>query len=209
MLLQESGVRYWSGATTADADNSFPRRSPSERLFAPLKTPNRVGLPVLDPPCYATTVIEGIVGWLTGAPAAAASPAGDELKLALAALLAEAAHSHDRFDESERAVVARLLQRRFNLTAADARALLAAGERESNRSAELFHLTRIINERLSAEQRVELIEMLWEVAYADGVLDEYEDSLLRRVGGLIYVPDRERGMARQRVLKRLGLGATG
>jgi uncharacterized tellurite resistance protein B-like protein len=47
--------------------------------------------------------------------------------------------------------------------------------------------------------------MLWEVAYADGVLDEYEDSLLRRVSGLIYVPDPERGMARQRVLERLGL----
>ena len=47
--------------------------------------------------------------------------------------------------------------------------------------------------------------MLWEVAYADRVLNEYEDSLLRRVGGLIYVPDRERGMARQRVRKRLGL----
>jgi uncharacterized tellurite resistance protein B-like protein len=154
-------------------------------------------------------VIEGIVGWLTGAAAAAASPAADELKLALAALLAEAAHSHDRFDESEQAVVARLLQRRFDLTPADAGVLLAAGEQESDRSAELFHLTRIVNERLSAEQRLELIEMLWEVAYADGVLDAYEDSLLRRVGGLIYVPDRERGMARQRVLKRLGLGATG
>ena len=47
--------------------------------------------------------------------------------------------------------------------------------------------------------------MLWEVAYADGTLDEYEDSLLRRVAGLIYVPDKERGIARQRVLKRLGL----
>ena len=72
-------------------------------------------------------------------------------------------------------------------------------------SAELFHFTRIINQRLAFEERVELIEMLWEVAYADRVLDEYEDSLLRRVGGLIYVPDRERATARQRVLKRLGL----
>jgi uncharacterized tellurite resistance protein B-like protein len=52
---------------------------------------------------------------------------------------------------------------------------------------------------------VELIEMLWKVAYADRVLDQYEDSLLRRIGGLIYVPDRDRGMARQRVLARLGL----
>jgi uncharacterized tellurite resistance protein B-like protein len=82
---------------------------------------------------------------------------------------------------------------------------LAAAERESDRSVELFHFTRIINERLSFQQRVDLIEMLWEVAYADGILDEYEDSLLRRVGGLIYVPDRERGMARRRVLQRLGI----
>ena len=66
-------------------------------------------------------------------------------------------------------------------------------ETAASESAELFHFTRIINERLSFEERVEIIEMLWEVAYADGVLDEYEDSLLRRVGGLIYVPDRERG----------------
>ena len=70
--------------------------------------------------------------------------------------------------KEERAVVARLLQHRFNLSPADALKLLAAGEREADRSAELFHFTRIINRRLSPEQRVELIEMLWEVAYADG-----------------------------------------
>ncbi len=85
---------------------------------------------------------------------------------------------------------------------------MAAGERAADRAAELFHFTRVINERLSYEQRIELIEMLWEVAYADGALDAYEDSLLRRVGGLIYIPDRERGLARQRVLERLGLADT-
>ena len=101
-----------------------------------------------------------------------------------------------------------MLERRFKLSHARPRRCSSAGEREADRSAELFHFTRIINERLSFEQRIELVEMLWEVAYADGVLDQYEDSLLRRVGGLIYVPDRERGMARQRVLERLGLDAT-
>ena len=153
-------------------------------------------------------MIDSIIGWLTGAPADGGGAPQDELKLALTALLVEAAHSHDHFDEKERIVVAQLLERHFHLSQNDARALLAAGEREAAQSAELFHLTRIINERLSFDQRIELIEMLWEVAYADGVLDEYEDSLLRRVGGLIYVPDRDRGMARQRVLRRLGLGDT-
>ncbi|MGH7045353.1 MAG: TerB family tellurite resistance protein [Stellaceae bacterium] len=152
-------------------------------------------------------MIESLISWLTGASPGGAAGAPGELELALAALLAEAAHGDHRFDERERAIVARLLARRFGLSADDARALLAAGEQEANRSAELFHLTRIVNDRLSFDQRVELIEMLWEVAYADGVLDQYEDSLLRQVGGLIYVPDHERGAARQRVLKRLGLGA--
>ncbi len=47
--------------------------------------------------------------------------------------------------------------------------------------------------------------MLWEVAYADGILHDYEANLLRRIGGLIYVSDRERGAARRRVVARLGL----
>jgi uncharacterized tellurite resistance protein B-like protein len=129
----------------------------------------------------------------------------EALRVALTALLIEAAYSDDRFDEAERAVITGLLENCFHLSRSDADALLAVGERAASESAELFHFTRIINQRLAFEERVELIEMLWEVAYADRVLDEYEDSLLRRIGGLIYVPDRERGMARQRVLKRLGL----
>jgi uncharacterized tellurite resistance protein B-like protein len=151
-------------------------------------------------------MIESIRAWINGGgPDRELTGARDALRVALAALLVEAAYSDDRFDETERGAIARLLEARFNLSRSDAEALLAAGESAATESAELFHFTRIINERLSFTERVELIEMLWEVAYADRVLDEYEDSLLRRVGGLIYVPDRERGVARQRVRKRLGL----
>ncbi len=52
--------------------------------------------------------------------------------------------------------------------------------------------------------RIRLIEMLWEVAYADGKLDPDEDVLLRRVAGLIYISDEDRIAARQRVLSRIG-----
>jgi uncharacterized tellurite resistance protein B-like protein len=153
-------------------------------------------------------MIDSIRAWISGSWPDHRKETGrrqEALQLALTALLIEAANSDDRFDETERGVISRLLESRFNLSRSDADELLAAGETAASESAELFHFTRTINERLSFEERVELIEMLWEVAYADGVLDEYEDSLLRRVGGLIYVPDRERGEARQRVLRRLGL----
>jgi uncharacterized tellurite resistance protein B-like protein len=150
-------------------------------------------------------MIDSILGWITAHSQDRAGRSDNELELALTALLIEAAYSDDHFDEAERAAIARLVEHRFNLSPPEARRLLARSEAAATESAELFHFTRIINERLSAEERVELVEMLWEVAYADRVLDEYEDSLLRRVGGLIYVPDRERGTARQRVLQRLGL----
>jgi uncharacterized tellurite resistance protein B-like protein len=152
-------------------------------------------------------MIENILGWLTGATPTATA-ARDDTRLALAALLVEAGLSDGRFDAGERAVVGRLLERRFGLSAGEAGALLAAAEQEARRSAELFHFTRIINERLSPAERIELVEMLWEVAYADGVLDQYEDSLLRRIGGLVDVSDHERGLARRRAVARRGLDPT-
>ena len=50
--------------------------------------------------------------------------------------------------------------------------------------------------------------MLWDVAYAEGMLDQDEDSLLRRIGGFVYVSDRERGAARQRIIGRCRLDRT-
>ncbi len=150
-------------------------------------------------------MIDSIRQFLSGDFSDAGSDARDSLEVALAALLIEAANADQHFDEAERATICRLLERRFRLSRDQARELFAAGAREADRSVEIFHLTRTITERLSHAGRVELIEMLWEVAYADGGLDKYEDSLLRRVGGLIDVSDRERGLARQRVLRRLGI----
>ena len=129
----------------------------------------------------------------------------EELQLAVAALLIEAGRVDEALGERERAVIARLLERHFALGAVEAQLVEQAAERRAERSAQLFGFVRTINERLSHERRIELIEMLWEVAYADGVLDPLEDALLRRIGGLIDVSDHERGAARLRVVERLGI----
>jgi uncharacterized tellurite resistance protein B-like protein len=129
----------------------------------------------------------------------------DELQMAVAALLIEAARIDHGLEEKERDVIARLLARRFGLSPADAKLLEAAAERSADKSAQLFGFIRTINEQVPRERRCELIEMLWEVAYADGVLDPLEDTLLRRIGGLIDVTDHERGAARLRVVARLGI----
>ncbi len=150
-------------------------------------------------------MIDRLLGWLKEGDQDL-SRGKDELQLAVAALLLEAAMVVDgRFDDSERGVIRRILAQRFGLSSLDADGLLAAAETRVEGSAQIFGFARTINRRLAPARKVEVIEMLWEVAYADGVLDPLEDSLLRRVGGLIDVSDYERGEAKRRVLRRLGL----
>lgn len=131
--------------------------------------------------------------------------AADELRLAAAALLVEAARMDGEFGAAERETVLDLLERRFELTPADARELLDAAEAAAMRSTQLFAFTQAVKNAYDAEERIAMIEMLWEVAYADGELHDYEANLLRRVAGLIHVPDPVSGAARKRVLARLGL----
>ena len=150
-------------------------------------------------------MMDRLFAWLKDAEGAV-SRGGDELQLAVAALLLEAAVIVDgHFDPQEREVVRGVLQRAFSLSTVDAQALIAAAERQLEVSAQLFGFTSTINERVNRERKIEIIEMLWEVAYADGVLDPLEDTLLRRIAGLIDVSDHERGEAKRRVLQRLGL----
>ena len=69
---------------------------------------------------------------------------------------------------------------------------------------EIYGFTKTIRDNFTHDERVMMLELLWEVAYADGVLHDYEASLLRQVTGLLYVTDQESGAARKRALERLG-----
>lgn len=130
-----------------------------------------------------------------------------DLRLSVAVLLLEAARQDDQFDAQERAVIAQLLTQKFDLSGAECAQLLAAGEARAAQMVQLHGHTSDVFEQMSPEERVHLVEMLWEVAYADGVLDPEEDLLIRRVAGLIYITDRERVLARQRVVARAANGA--
>jgi uncharacterized tellurite resistance protein B-like protein len=72
-------------------------------------------------------------------------------------------------------------------------------------AARIFGFTRTLRQHFTHEERIEMMEMLWEVAYADGMLHDYEASLLRQITGLLYVTDQESGAARKRVRARLGI----
>jgi uncharacterized tellurite resistance protein B-like protein len=129
----------------------------------------------------------------------------DELQLAAAALMVEAASMDGKFDAAEHAKIARLLTERFMLSDEEAETLIEEAVAAVGKSGQLYGFTRIVKDRYEAADRIRMIEMLWEVAFADGQVDHFESNLIRRIGGLLFVSDLDRGLAKQRVMARLGI----
>lgn len=139
---------------------------------------------------------------LTGA---AKAPPEERIRSAAAALLVEAATLDGSLADAERTRIEAMLAERFGLSPAEAAELFAEGSQAVADSVQLVNFTRVIKDHFDMPERVRMIEMLWEVAYADGFLHDYEANLVRRISGLIYVPDQESGAARKRVMARMGL----
>lgn len=123
---------------------------------------------------------------------------------ALAVLLIEVARSSDnRVEDREAGVIERALAKRFRLESSEVVRLVKAAEEGAIQATDLFHFTQVVVNKFSENEHIGVIEMLWEVAYADGVLTGDEDTLIRRVAGLIDVSDRDRGDAKLRVRENL------
>ncbi len=129
----------------------------------------------------------------------------EELHLAAAALLVEAACMDGNFDDDERASITGILKDRFELSSDETETIITEAEQAVEHSGQLYAFTRVIKDRYSDEERIGMLEMLWEVAFADGNVDHFEDNLIRRVAGLIFISDRDRGIARKKVMARLGI----
>ncbi|MEM9043076.1 MAG: TerB family tellurite resistance protein [Pseudomonadota bacterium] len=124
---------------------------------------------------------------------------------AVAALLVAAAKADGVYEPSESATIVEILGRHYDLDVPTAQALLNEGELSFAEAADLVRFTRAIKRVVPHEERVAVIEAIWEVAFADGASDHTESALVRKLCGLLYVEDRDAGLARQRVKARLGL----
>jgi uncharacterized tellurite resistance protein B-like protein len=121
---------------------------------------------------------------------------------AAAGLLVEAALLDGDYHDEEKKRIEALLGERFELDQSETTKLMAAAEEAAADRVELHTITKTVRNHFSEEERVKMIEMLWEVVYSDGDLDDFEANMMRSVTGLLYVSDRESGDARKRVLAR-------
>ncbi len=127
----------------------------------------------------------------------------DDRKLAAASLLVHATLVDGDLHPAEQHKLKELLQSNYQLTETETAELIELATREENRAVDLYGFTRRLTRELKPEERLNIIEMLWEIAYSDGVLHEFEDNLIWRVAELMHVAPRERIRLRQKVSARL------
>ena len=127
----------------------------------------------------------------------------EELNIAACALLAEAALIDGSYGEEEAVRIEELAQHHLGFDAQSVRKLLDEALKRAQQSVNLHGFISPLMKNFDHQQRVMLVEMLWDVVYADGELHDYEANLMRRVAGLLHVSDQESGAARKRVLGRM------
>jgi uncharacterized tellurite resistance protein B-like protein len=130
--------------------------------------------------------------------------ADDDYRLAAVALLVHAAAIDGDMSQSERDKLHAVVKRRFSLDEASTDELIDKATLAEHESVDLFHFTSLLNRTLDEEGRARVIEMMWEIVYADGRRDELEDNLLWRAADLLGVSQRQRIELRQRIAKEAG-----
>lgn len=110
------------------------------------------------------------------------------LQVATATLLLEVVRADFEVQQSEMEKLQVLLASRFQLDAKELEQILAEAEQEADHLVSLQHITRQLNEQFSEQEKVRVIEMMWEIVFADGNLDHYEEHLIRQVAELLYLP---------------------
>lgn len=132
------------------------------------------------------------------APAPTQLPETDA-RLALTALLVRVARTDGDYDADEKARIDTITAARYKLDAADVSSLRSDAEQLETEAPDTVRFTRAIKDAVAYDDRVGVIEALWQVAFADGERSEDEDAVLRLVSNLLGVSDRDSALARQRV----------
>jgi uncharacterized tellurite resistance protein B-like protein len=123
-------------------------------------------------------------------PASAGDDDRHAIQLATAALLVETVRLDGEIDAAERAAAHRALRTKFGLTEADAATLIRLAEEEAGEATDYYQFTSLINKRFSAAQKERIVELMWQVAYADADLSAHEQHVVRKIAELLHVPHR-------------------
>lgn len=110
------------------------------------------------------------------------------VEMATAALMYEVVHADASVDTLEEDKVRGLLREHFSIDSAALDALTQAGAENAREAVDLVQFTRVLNDHYTAEQRTDILQKLWTVAFADQNLDKHEEHIIRRIADLMHIP---------------------
>lgn len=113
------------------------------------------------------------------------------LQVATAAMLIEMARADFDVHPEETEEVAQAVQTTFGLTPADTEKLIRLAEDEAKQATDYYQFTSLINKGFSQQEKIQVVELMWQVAYADGHMDKYEDHLVRKLASLMHVSHKD------------------
>jgi uncharacterized tellurite resistance protein B-like protein len=125
------------------------------------------------------------------------------LQIATAALLVEMMRADSEIKDDERKAVTKKLQSSFRLSEEEINAIIKFAEEEIQKATGYYEFTSLINKGLSQEQKVKIIEHLWEIAFSDSSVDKHEEHMVRKIASLIHVSHKDFIDAKLRVRKRI------
>ncbi|MEM8797060.1 MAG: TerB family tellurite resistance protein [Pseudomonadota bacterium] len=124
-------------------------------------------------------------------------------RLAAAALLVHVMNADGFVMESETDIIRTVLKRHYDLSDTELEDLIADGEEADHGAVDFYTFTSVLKRNLDREGRMKVVEMMWEVVLADGIVHELEDTVVWRVAELLGVETRERVSLRKMVEERL------
>ncbi len=136
------------------------------------------------------------------APTGGTEPSSEQrIPLAAAVLLLEVAHSDGEFHQAEQDLLGELLKNHFSVSEESLADILELAGEMRRDSHDLHQFTREINKAFTQPEKERIIEAIWQLVYADGRLDHYEEALMRQLGSLIGLSHRQLMEAKLKVAK--------
>lgn len=133
-----------------------------------------------------------LVGELAGGTHDRAEFSETDYRLAATALLVHLVSVDGDMNEAERERLTEVLRQRFGLDAEEAAELITTAIDEDREAVDFYAFTSVLNRTLNEEERRRVVEMMWQVVYADGQVDELEDNVVWRAADLLHVSAHDR-----------------
>lgn len=128
-----------------------------------------------------------------------------DLRLAAAVLMVEVGLADSAIDGAERVVMEHTLRESFKLSPEEAGAIIRLAEQEADHAVSLQEFTSLLNKSLNTGEKRQLVEILWRVAFADKVVDKYEEYNIRKIADLLYVTHRDYIRAKHLASEKTGI----